>query len=71
MSELQEFYLLKQGKNGKWLQVTKSYESQSLIQTGKSLTEKYPGINFGVADNEGTFLWQGKGAPREAPVVDE
>lgn len=56
MSELQEFYLLKQGKNGKWLQVTKSYESQSLIQTGKSLTEKYPGINFGVADSEGTFL---------------
>lgn len=71
MSELQEFFLMRQSESGKWLQVTKSYESSSLIQAGKALTQQHPGINFGVADKEGTFLWQGNGTPKEGALADE
>ena len=71
MAELQEYFLLKQGKGGSWFEITKSYESSSLIQAGKDLSKQYPDINFGVRDKEGTFLWQGKGTPQEVPATDE
>ena len=71
MSELQEFFLLKQGNHRKWNQITKSYESISLVEAAKILTEQHPDVAFGVVDKNGTFLWQGKSVPKEDARSDE
>jgi hypothetical protein len=71
MSELREYFLLKQGKGGKWIQITKSYENTSLVEAAKGLTKQHPDINFGVADKDGIFIWQGKSAQKEGALTDE
>lgn len=71
MSELQEFFLLKQGKGNKWVRVTKSYESTSLVEAAKGLTKQHPDINFGVVDKDGVFIWHGKSAPKEGALTNE
>ncbi|TCX51911.1 MULTISPECIES: hypothetical protein [unclassified Dehalobacter] len=71
LSELQEFFLVTAGLEGKWHQVSKSYESPSLISAAILLTKAHPEFMFAVQDKEGTFLWQGKGTPERVPVTDE
>ena len=72
LSELQEYFLVTAGREEKWLQITKSYESSSLISAAILLTKAHPEFRFAVADKEGHFLWQmGKGTPEGMPITDE
>lgn len=65
--ELQE-YLLVRGNN---TLITKSYESASLIEAGKILSEQNPDTIFGVVDNKGIFIWQGESDHKRPPDSDE
>lgn len=64
MEGLQEYYLQKRSKEGEWLQVTMSYESDSLVEAGKQLENDYPG-SYRVVSGAGNILWQGKVFPQK------
>ena len=64
--ELQEYLLLRDNDT-----LTKSYESESLVEAAKILSIKHPGISFGVVDKNGTFIWQGESAHNRALNFDE
>ena len=66
MKELPEFFLIREDDI-----LTKSYESESLIEAGRILSKQTPHLMFGVKDKDGIFIWQGKNAPKGTLKADE
>ncbi len=65
--DLQEYLLVRDDN----VALTKSYESVSLIEAGKILSENNPHISYGVVDKKGVFIWQGESAQKRTLSSNE
>lgn len=61
MSNQKEYFLQQHTKDGKWTEIVKSYEVNSLLYAGKLRGQR--GEICRVLDNTGSIIWQEEGAP--------
>ncbi len=55
-----KFRLVKVLPLGKRIDISSSFESESLIEAGEDLAKKNPGLQFAVTDEQGFFIWPSK-----------
>lgn len=51
------YRLVKYSPIGRHVEITSSYEAESLIEAAALLTRKNAGFQFAVTDKEGFFIW--------------
>lgn len=52
-----KFRLVKYSPIGRHTPITDSFEADSMIEAAENLTKKNPGVQFGVTDDKGYFIW--------------